>query len=178
MAEQVIDEKNQQFVKIPPIFTECNHRSFFERMAAIESMKSDILKKERVLSKSKYCEDCGYIARHAFYASYRIFRLDEVTYLCSPCRLMREAMGVAVKCFDKYILDYIKSRTGDVNSISIVIHCAEFDFGESILGWEPDELEPIVNMYLKRLSKDGKLVHTRKGFRGDPTDLYRIASPV
>lgn len=176
--QNVLSIESQKFTLLSPIFCECNHRSFFERMAAIESIKSDIINKERVLSKSKDCEDCGYAACHAFYASYRVFRLDEVNYLCSPCRLIREVMGVAIKNFDKYILDFVKSRIGDVNNTSIVIHCAEFDFGEQLLGWEPDELEPIIKLYLKRLSKDGKLVHTRKGFRGDPTDLYRIASSV
>lgn len=174
MAESEIVGKNHRFTILHPVFVECNHRSFFERMAAIESIKRDILSKERHLSIRKKCVDCGYEACHAFYATYQVDIVDYTVYLCSPCRFMREVMGVAIESFDDYILDYIRTHKEEVDSISIVIHCSEFDFGTELEGWNPDELEPIVELYLKRLVSWKLLSHRRTGSGENVRNFYKI----
>lgn len=141
---------------VPPVVG-FDIRAFSEQQAVIRNIEYQIRNGERQLPTKRKCTDCGKQAKHYYYNSYDLSDENIITPLCTPCKILRETMGVSIEHFDEYILDYLKTRPEGVEIYSIMIKCAMFEFDDEDSNWNPEELRPAVQSYIHRLVKDGSV---------------------
>lgn len=172
-----MDEKYKYtvFRSMVPSFLGFDIDAFREKQAIISNIKNQIRCKARPLPTKLKCTDCRYRARHYYFNSYDLNDENIVTPLCTSCKIMRETMGVSITNFDDYILDYIRTKPDGVSIYSIMVHCAAFEFDETPENWNPEELEPTIRSFLKRLIVNKMVIVNKVSAR---KKIYISASSV